>query len=434
MPAGERIGRALAPPAGALVLLPLLLWDLLRHVLRARGDRSPARRQELLRHFSEQDLATGRAHAVRPGQLFPLQQGLLYLFFGVVLFGGLGAALEQRCLAQAGGAWPLALPPFLLALLGGSGLLQLPLAAYREFVIQRQAGLSTITPLTWAADQVKALALGWALASLLALPVMALVRWLPALWPLPAAAAVLAISAFTVWISPWLLAPLFNRFTPLRDPDLASVLQGMLQEAGLPGAQLFVMDASRRSSTLNAYFTGLGSSRRVVLFDTLLRDCPVEEVLSVVAHELGHWRGRHIAKSFALQAAGVLGGLGLLQLLLAHPGARALLGVPAPDSLVLLPLLPLLGSMAALLSAPLAAALSRRFERQADRAALELTRDPLAFVRLQQRLVRRAKADLLRHPLLHQWYGSHPLPEERIRAALAFARQADAEAFGPPLE
>ena len=403
-----------------LLLLPMAAWDLLVYLLRCRGDRSQSRRVELLRHFSEQDLDTGRAHLQRHNQLFPWSRALFYLLFGLLLFGGFGARAEQLCLGWAGGSWVLALPIFLLLLLLARTVLSLPLQAYSEFVIQREAGLSTISARLWLVDQLKGLVLGWVLITLLALPVLALVRLLPRHWPLPAAAAVLLISAFTVWISPWVLAPLFNRFTALEEGDLRGRVRELLQRAGLRVQQVFVMDASRRSRLLNAYFTGLGNSRRVVLFDTLVQACPTEEVLSVVAHEVGHWQGRHIAKSFILQSVGSLAGLVLLQALLDSPACRHFFGLPARDSLVLLVLLPFVGSLAGTISAPLLSAISRRFEREADHTALELTRDPGAFISLEQRLVRLDKIDLLQPKLLHRWYGSHPLAEERIRAAEVF--------------
>jgi len=400
----------------ALVLLPFVLWDVAVFLLRRRGDPSPARRAELLRHFTDEDLAVGRAQALRRLRLMPWGRLLFYGFFGALLFGGLAARLEVSLLELVG-HWAAALPLFVVGLLLAWSLATLPLEAYAELVMERQAGLSTTTATTFVVDQVKGLVVGAVLACLLAFPVVGLVRWLSTLWPLPAAAAIVLITAFATWLSPWIIAPLFNRFWPLEDEALAGRLRELIERAGLRVGQVLVTDASRRSTTLNAYFTGLGSSRRVVLFDTLVQACEPDEVLSTVAHELGHWKHHHIAKLFALQTLGVLTGLALLKWLLDTPEARALFGVPAPNSLALLALLPFLGALAARLSGPLLAALSRRFERQADRVALELTRNPQAFVQLEQRLVRRAKADLLVPVSLHRLYGSHPLPEERIRAA-----------------
>ena len=402
---------------GALVMGPLMAWDLVLFALRRRGDRSPERRAGLLRHFSEEDLARGRAHVIKHNRLFLPSRGISYLGYGVLLFGGAGPALERWAMSLSGGSWLLALALFLAVVLLARALLTLPLGAYGEFVIERRVGLSTISPGTWLQDRVKQLLLGWILLWLVSALFLGVVQALPRTWPLPAAGVLLLLSAFGLWIKPWIIDPLFNSFTPLTGAALAVKIRELTARAGLATEQIFVMDASRRSRYLNAYFTGLGSSRRVVLYDTLVQACPEEEILSVVAHELGHWKRRHILKGFALQALGIAGGLLLLQILWDSPAGRGFFGLQPDALLAALPLLSLLGSLAGTLTAPAGAAISRRFERESDRVALELTSDGAAFVSLERRLVRQAQADLLGHRLIHFWYGSHPLPEERIAAA-----------------
>jgi STE24 endopeptidase len=408
-----------------LLLVPFVLWDVILYILRRRGDTSAARRGEVLRHFTEEDIAAGREQVKRRLVLYPLGRLLYYGVFGALLFGGLGARLEA-VLLQLAGHWALALPLYVLCILATWSLLQLPLAAASELYIERRAGLSTTTLGTFLADQAKGLVVGWILTTLVAFPVIGLLRWLPVWWPLPAAAALVAISAFAAWLSPWLIAPLFNKFYPLDDGELAEEVKALAARAGMkiPGGVL-VTDASRRSTTLNAYFTGLGNSRRVVLFDTLVESCEADETLSTVAHELGHWKHHHIAKLFVLESLGAVVGLLLLELLLESP-FRTSLGVPQPESLVFLVLVVFLASLAGVLTAPIGAAVSRRFERQADGLALDLTENPGAFIKLEKRLMRRAKADLLTPKLLHWMYGTHPLPEQRIHAAESHPAAQDA--------
>jgi STE24 endopeptidase len=403
-----------------LLLAPFVSWDLAVFLMREHGDTKPERRAEILRHFSQEDIEVGRKHITRHNSLFPFYRLLFYAFYIVLLFGTLAARLESALLPVAGGRWYLALPLFVLVLLAARTLLYLPLSAYSEFVIQRQAGLSTITTGLWFADRLKSLLLNWMILSLVALPVIALVKALPQLWWLPASGVVLAISAFGIWISPWVIDPIFNKFTPLEDSELAGRIRTLSAEAGLPVKHVYVMDASRRSLYLNAYFTGLANSRRVVLYDTLVRACSGEEILSVVAHELGHWKGRHILKGFMIEVIGVFLGLWLLWALVGSENCRTFFGLPHGSSLVLLVLLPFLISLTSTLSSPLISAVSRKFEREADNTALQLTDDPQAFIELEKKLVRRAKADLLRSRLLQSFYGSHPLPEERIRAAAEY--------------
>ncbi|MFC1613775.1 M48 family metallopeptidase, partial [Gemmatimonadota bacterium] len=403
-----------------LLLAPFVSWDLAVFLMREHGDTKPERRAEILRYFSEEDIEVGRKHITRHNSLFPFYRLLFYVFYIVLLFGTLAARLESALMPVAGGRWYLALPLFILVLLAARTLLYLPLSAYSEFVIQRQAGLSTITTGLWFADRLKSLLLNWMILSLVALPVIALVKALPKVWWLPASGVVLAISAFGIWISPWVIDPIFNKFTPLEDSELTGRIRTLSAEAGLPVKHVYVMDASRRSLYLNAYFTGLANSRRVVLFDTLVRECSGEEILSVVAHELGHWKGRHILKGFMIEVIGVFLGLWLLWALVGSETCRTFFGLPHGSSLVLLVLLPFLISLASTLSSPVISAVSRKFEREADNTALQLTDDPQAFIELEQKLVRRAKADLLRSRLLQSFYGSHPLPEERIRAAAEY--------------
>ncbi len=402
---------------GALLLGPFILWDVVLYLLRRRGDRSPARRERLLLHFSEEDLARGRQHILKHNRLFLPSRGIAYLGYGALLFGGAGVALERWSITVCGESWLLALPLFWGVVLFGRALLTLPLGAYSEFVIERRAGLSTISLRTWLWDKVKMLLLGWILLSLLCLLFLGVVQGLPQTWPLPAAGVLLLFSAFGLWIKPWIIDPLFNTFKPLTRSALATQIRELSARAGLAAEQVYVMDASRRAKYLNAYFTGLGNSRRVVLYDTLVEACPEEEILSVVAHELGHWRGRHLLKGFILQALGIAGGLLLLQLLWDSPPGRGFFGLNESSLLAVLPLVSLLSSLTGTLTAPLGAVISRRFERESDQVALELTGDGDAFVALERRLVREAQADLLGHRLIHFWYGSHPLPEERIAAA-----------------
>ena len=400
-----------------LLLLPFVTWDAAIYVMRSRGDSSPERRSEILRHFTQQDIEQGREHIVRHNRLFPFGRLLFYAFYGLLLFCALGARLENALLPLAGGRWYFALPLFLLFLLVVQQALYLPLSAYREFVIEREAGLSTITVGIWLADIGKSLLLNWIIAILVALPVLALVKALPGYWPLPAGAVILAISAFGIWISPWVIDPLFNKFIPLDNREMAEKIRSLTAGAGLPVKQVYVMDASKRSLYLNAYFTGLGNSRRVVLYDTLIKECGEGEILSVVAHELGHWRENHILKGFLLEVVGVFAGLWLLWALLNLAPARNFFGLSSRSSLVLIVLLPFLISLSSTLTSPLIAAISRRFERAADRTSLELTNDPRAFIELEVKLARKAKSDLLQPELLHWFYGSHPRPEERIRMA-----------------
>ncbi len=409
-----------------LLLAPFVAWDSTLYLLRRQGEQSPQYQRQVREYFSTEEIATGREHVLRHNVLFPSYRVIFYAFFGLLLFLGLGARLEAALLPWVGGRWYLALPLFILILLTARLLLHLPLSAYAEFGIERELGLSTITPGLWLADRLKSLALSWLFACLVALPVLGLIRAMPRLWPLAAAAVVIALTAVSIWISPWLIAPLFNRFTRI-EGELAGQVELLADRAGMPLHQVYQMDASRRSKYPNAYFTGLGNSRRVVLYDTLVETMDRDEVLVVVAHELAHWKLGHVRLSFLLEAAGVTVGLWLFWGLLQLPALRQFFGVPGPASLVVLVLLPFLIALAGTVTAPLAAAVSRRFERQADRMSLRLTEDPPAFIDVQKKLVRQSQSDLLQPRLIHLFYGTHPRAVERIEMAERFSRREAAD-------
>jgi len=227
------------------------------------------------------------------------------------------------------------------------------------------------------------------------------------------------------------LDPIFNRFTALEDVALSSQIQSLCQQSGVPIREVYVMDASRRSHYLNAYFTGLGLSKRVVLFDTLVKACPPNELLSVVAHELGHWKGRHIVKMFLMSSIGIMAGLYCIFFIQNNTTLLRFFGVPFSTSLVLLVMTSFLADLVSTMTAPMGAFISRRFERYADAFALSNVNDLSAFISLEIRLNREAKADLLRHPFLHFWQASHPRPEERIAMAEKIIPNRRAEAEAP---
>lgn len=261
--------------------------------------------------------------------------------------------------------------------------------------------LSQQQPLGWAVDQAKGLAVGAALAVVAFAPLFAVVHWFPHDWPWLAALGAGAL-VFTLGVlAPVVLEPVFNRFTPLDDEELATRLHALAERAGVPVREILVADASRRTSRQNAYVSGLGRTRRVVLWDTLLA-APADEIAVVLAHELGHRVRRHVA---VLTAVGVLGAAGFVACL------RLVLARPAPHDAAAIVLLGLGLELAA---APAAAALSRRFERVADRFSVAVTGDRAAFASLHRRLALANLADLQPPAWLYAWFASHPTPPERI--------------------
>jgi STE24 endopeptidase len=283
-----------------------------------------------------------------------------------------------------------------------------PLAFWRGWWRERRWGFATQEAGGWLADRAKALAVSLVLAAAAWTAAVALARELPGWWALPAGAALALAVLFLSFVAPLVLEPLFNRFRPLEDETLAANLRLLSRRAGVPVRDVLVADASRRTMKVNAYVSGIGRTRRVVLFDTLLEAADATAVQVVVAHELGHRRDRHVAKLVLLSMAGACAAVALLWAVL---GTRIAQPRTLPEALLLLVGL----ELAAL---PAGSWLSRRFERTADRFSLDLTEEPEAYARAHSELARRNLSDLEPPRLVYVLLFSHPTPPER----LAFGR------------
>ena len=285
-----------------------------------------------------------------------------------------------------------------------SSVLRTPLAFWRGWWRERRWGFSTQGAGGWLGDRGKGLAVSIVLGAGAWAAAVALARALPGWWALPAGAALaLAVLLFS-FVAPIVLEPLFNRFRPLGDETLAASLRLLSQRAGVPVRAVLVADASRRTTKVNAYVSGIGRTRRVVVFDTLLEAADPAAVEVVVAHELGHRRDGHVAKFTLLGMAGAVAAVVLLWGVL---GTRVADPRTLPEALLLLLAL----ELAAL--AP-GAALSRSFERAADRCSLELTKQPAAFGRAHLELARRNLSDLEPPRLVYLLLFSHPTAPERL--------------------
>jgi len=293
-----------------------------------------------------------------------------------------------------------------------SSLVRAPLACWRGWWREREWGFSTQGFRGWLADRAKGLALSVVLGAAAWAGAVALARALPGWWAVPAAAALALAVLLLSFVAPVVLEPLFNRFRPLDDPTLSLRLHRLSERAGVPVRDVLVADASRRTTKVNAYVSGIARTRRVVVFDTLLRAAAPEEVEVVVAHELGHRREGHVAKLTLLAMTGAAVAVLVLWAVL---GTRVADPRTLPEALLLLLALEL---------ATLApgAWLSRRFERVADRWSLELTEEPAAFARAHRELARRNLSDLEPPRAVYLLLFSHPTPPERLALGRAWAQ------------
>jgi STE24 endopeptidase len=313
---------------------------------------------------------------------------------------------------------------FPILVLGALTLLRLPLSFWRGHLRERRWGFSTQTAGGWLLDRAKGFAVAAVLSAVAVLAFVALARALPGAWPAAAAPGAALLVLALGFAGPIVLEPLFNRFRPLGDPALAGQLRALAESAGVPVRAVLVADASRRTRRENAYVSGLGGTRRIVLFDNLLDASEPRQIRLVVAHELGHRRAGHVERGTLLAMAGSAAVVLVLWGLLSWPALLEAIGASGPGDPRVAPFLFLVVGVFEIIGLPLGAALSRRWEREADRSSLELTRDPEAFESAHRRLARANLADLEPPRAVYGLLFSHPTPPERIAAARAWARRA----------
>jgi STE24 endopeptidase len=301
----------------------------------------------------------------------------------------------------------------ILTVLLGRGLLQLPLSAWRTFVIEQRFGFNRMTPALFVADLVKQTLVGAALGVPLLLAVLWLMREAGELWWLYAWLLLVAYSLFLQMIYPAAILPLFNKFSPVDDPALAERVKKLLARCGFRSKGLFVMDGSKRSAHGNAFFTGFGAGKRIVLFDTLVARLGHDEIEAVLAHELGHYRLHHVVKGMALSWAMSLALLALLGLLAREAWFYQGLGVQAQSQGIAVLLFLLVLPEFTFFLQPLMSLFSRKHEFEADRYAMEHA----AANDLSSALVKLYKdnASTLTPDALHSaFYDSHPPAAIRI--------------------
>jgi STE24 endopeptidase len=292
---------------------------------------------------------------------------------------------------------------------------ELPLSAIAHSRA-RAVGLATQTWRPWLADVAKQTAIGAVLSSGVGSGAVALVRRRPRDWWLPAAGAAVALSALMVFAAPVVIDPIFNKFEPLPAGPLRDEVLELARRAGVHVGEVYRVDASRRTTGTNAYVWGLGATKRVVIYDTLIEAYPEDQVRGVIAHELSHVVHRDVQRSLAWLAIVAPAGALVVQAL-----AERLNSGRPPDTPAALPALALAAGAPSALAGFAARWLSRRVERRADNDALELTRDPDAFIALTQSLVRTNVAEPSPPRVFQLLLGTHPAPIERIGAALSWS-------------
>lgn len=382
--------------------------------------KSRLREREARRYFTQEEIVRGQAYSRGGRLLFWVAVAVDLVLLYVLAATPAGARWVRSVEALGSGRFfvaVLAVAAFVFVL---DHVLSFPLSAYGGYLRQKAWGLTDRTFASWLGDYGKALLVSAILGTIVTLAFYLLLRGLPRLWWIVAGLGSGLLGVVLAYLAPLIIAPLFNTFTPVaRTPwaDLEPRVRALLERSDLPVREVLVMDASRQGRHTNAYFSGFGASRRIVLYDTLLKSHTPEEVESILAHEVGHWSHNHIAKGLMLGTLGALAGLFILDKLLrafVGHGPLFLRGPEDPAGLPLVLLLSMLGSLAAM---PLANAVSRYFETQADAMALRLGGRPEHFVEAEKRLVRDNIGDPTPSDVRVWFFASHPPALDRIAMA-----------------
>ncbi|MDD2554703.1 MAG: M48 family metallopeptidase [Desulfotomaculaceae bacterium] len=360
-------------------------------------------------YFNVEQVERGRQHsrAVRLAYIFSIFVQVAFLVW--FIFTGRAVALVRWLEQTAGGGFWTSLLLFFLALWFFLQFINLPFALFNSYFWQHWWGFSTQTMGSWWTDYIKESSISLILSAAGVLILFGLMSRWPQTWWLAAAAFLSVWIIIQTFLWPVVVSPLFNRFTPATDPAVTAMVRELAGKAGLPVDEVLIMDASSRTTRTNAYYAGLGSTKQIVLYDTLLTEYPLDEVKAVVAHEMAHWQKGHIIKGLIL---GILGNFILWYLLFLLLRVTVPNVTRSPVTWAVIMLFFLLTSFA---GSPLQNYISRRMETEADRTSVMLTGDVPAAVRLEIDLATGNLSDVAPAPFV-QWFSySHPPAPERIK-------------------
>lgn len=397
-------GAILVAAALALMLVPMLLSS------------PPAAAPDPSAYFSAEQIAQADRYASLrvPISLASIVISTLALILLAV--GPAARALGASITRLTSGRWLLTavLLSVIVSLLPRLLTLPLSLMAHR---VDRDFGLATNSTGAFLSDVGRSAIFGLVLTTVAGLGFVALARLLPKAWPVVTAAGGAAMLLALVFLLPVVYEPVFNRFVPVSEPTRSRIL-ALADEVGVPVSDVLVADASKRTVRHNAYVSGIGATRRVVLYDTLVEGAPPDEVDLVVVHELAHVRFDDVRNGTLLGMLGVVAGVGVLSLLIRSGWASQVSGASGAGDPRIVVFLAAFVAVAGLVTAPLQNLVSRQVEARADRFAIAQTGNVDTAVSLEQRLARTNMSDLTPNRVLHLFFGSHPTIMERIGIAL----------------
>ncbi|MBI5096915.1 MAG: M48 family metallopeptidase [Nitrospirae bacterium] len=333
---------------------------------------------------------------------------LLFLFGGLLNIYNLWIASKNLSFILSGLF-------FFLPLLYAESTLSIPFDLYNIFKIEKKYGFSNMTFRLWVMDTIKSLFISTILLSLVISIGLYLVQKSPDFWWFWVWCFFFAFTIFMMYISPYVIEPLFHRFRPIQDEALVGSIRALMQKVGITVSRVFMMDASKRTRHTNAYFTGIGKVKRIVLYDTLIEKMDHDELLSVLAHEAGHWKRKHLLKFILLTEGIAFIGMYISFRLLQADLLLNLFNIKDGTFFAKVVILGFLGSIVAVPFSPLLMSLSRRHENEADRFSYELTGNAQGMISALVKLSRDNLSNLSPHPLYVIFHYSHPPVLERIR-------------------
>ncbi len=304
---------------------------------------------------------------------------------------------------------------FFLLLSYASALLSIPFSLHSTFKIEKRYGFNTMTPELWLTDFLKSLLLSTILTGVLVSVGLWLIQSSPDHWWIWVWVFFLILSLFIMYISPYVIEPLFNKFSPIEEKSLEDKIKGLMQKVNIKVSRVFRMDASKRSRHTNAYFSGIGRVKRIILYDTLLEKMDEDEILSVLAHEAGHWKKKHVLKMIVITEIISLIGIYISFRILRTDFLTNLFHVTGGTFFAKIVILGFIGGIISFIFTPLGSFISRKFEREADSFAGLLTENKKAMVSALIKLSKDNLSNLHPHPLYAAFYYSHPPVVQRIR-------------------
>lgn len=332
----------------------------------------------------------------------------------IFIFGGL-LDIYNSWFSSLG--WPFVISGLLFFLiLSYAGMfLSIPFSLYSTFKIENKYGFNTMTPKLWLTDFLKSILLSTVITGILVSVGLWLIQSSPNYWWIWVWGFFLIVSLFMMYISPYVIEPLFNKFTPIEEKGLEDKIKDLMQKVNIRVGRVFKMDASKRSRHTNAYFSGIGRVKRIILYDTLLEKMNHDEILSVLAHEAGHWKKKHVLKMII--AAEVLSFIGIYIsfMILQTDFLTDLFQIKHGTFFAKIIVLGFIGGIISFALTPAGNFISRKFEREADRFAYQMTENKEAIISTFIKLSKDNLSNLHPHPLYAAFYYSHPPIVERIK-------------------